>query len=115
MTATSCQTKSLHVGSDKSNLNCNKDYDNGEKLANQYIIGKDTVCRVRQRRYSTKKKPTPESINDILNPLNRFESRLLVLAEQDSKLNEINDKLTRLADNNDRIVTESSQPGVPDM
>jgi hypothetical protein len=44
--------------------------------------------------------------------LDRFESRL---EEQDSKLNEIGDKITRLAKNNDRTVTESSQPGVPGM
>jgi hypothetical protein len=93
-------------------LNCNRDYDSGErKLANQYIIGKDTVCRVEAANI-TKNKPAIEFINDILNPLDRFESRL---AKQDSKLDEINDKLTRLADNNDRTVTEGSQQGVPDM
>jgi hypothetical protein len=74
-------------------------------------MGKDTVCRVEERKHLAKK-PAPEFINDIFNPLDRFESRL---EEQDSKLNEINDKITRLAKNNDRTVTESSQPGVPGM
>jgi hypothetical protein len=69
---------------------------------------------VEERKHPAKK-PAPEFINDIFNPLDRFESRL---AEQDSKLNEINDKLTRLANNNDKTLTESSQQitdGVSDM
>jgi hypothetical protein len=72
-------------------------------------MGKDTVCRVEERKHSARK--PAEFINDIFNPLDGFESRL---AEQDSKLNEINDKITRLANNTDRTVTGSLQQGVPE-
>jgi hypothetical protein len=87
-----------------------------DNLFSIYIksMGKDTVCRLEERKHPAEK-PAIEFVNDIFNPLDRFEARF---SEQDSKLNEITDKLTRLVDDNSRTITESSQQiseGVADM
>ena len=58
-------------------------------------MGKDTVCRVEQRKHLAGK-PVIEVINDILNPLDRFERKFI---EHDTKLDEIKDTLTRLVNN----------------
>ena len=74
----------------------------------------NTICRLDERKHPAEK-PAIEFVNDIFNPLDRFEARF---SEQDSKLNEITDKLTRLVDDNSRTITESSQQiseGVADM
>ena len=68
-------------------------------------MAKDTVCRVDERKHPSSTTAI-EFINDVLNPLDRVEARF---AEQDSKLNEINDKLTRLANNNNKTIAEGSQ------
>jgi hypothetical protein len=71
-------------------------------------MGKHTVCRLEEREHPTAEKPTIEFVNDIFNPSDRFERKF---AEQDSKLNEINDTLRRLAndDDNNKTITESSR------
>jgi hypothetical protein len=68
-----------------------------DHLFSVYIksMGKDTVCRVEQRKHLAGK-PVIEVINDILNPLDRFERKF---TEHDTKLNEIKDTLTRLVNN----------------
>jgi hypothetical protein len=68
-------------------------------------MGKDTVYRIEERK-NPSSATAMEFINDALNPLERFEVRF---AEQDSKLNEINDKLTRLENNNSKTIAEGSQ------
>jgi hypothetical protein len=60
-------------------------------------MGKDTVCRVEQRKYSVDK-PAIEAINDIFNPADRFAAQL----------DEINHKLTILV-NNHRNATGNPQ------
>jgi hypothetical protein len=52
-------------------------------------MGKHTVCRLEQRKHPAEK-PAIDFINDIFNPSDRFERKF---AEQDSKLNEVNDTL----------------------
>lgn len=69
-------------------------------------MGKHTVCRLEERKHPTTKRPSIEFVNDIFNPSDRFEGRF---AEQDSKLNEINDTLRRLGNNNSMTIAESSQ------
>ena len=70
-------------------------------------MGKHTVCRLEERKHPTAEKPAIEFVNDTFNPSDRFERKF---AEQDSKLNEINDTLRRLANNNsNKTITESSQ------
>jgi hypothetical protein len=71
-------------------------------------MGRHTVCRLEEREHPTAEKPTIEFVNDIFNPSDRFERKF---AEQDSKLNEINDTLRKLAndDDNNKTITESSR------
>jgi len=70
-------------------------------------MGKHTVCRLEEREHPTAEKPTIEFVNDIFNPSDKFERKF---AEQDSKLNEINDTLRRLAnDDNNKTIAESSR------
>jgi hypothetical protein len=71
-------------------------------------MGRHTVCRLEEREHPTAEKPTIEFVNGIFNPSDRFERKF---AEQDSKLNEINDTLRRLAndDDNNKTITESSR------
>ena len=56
-------------------------------------MGKHTVCRLEERKHPVAEKPAIEFVNDIFNPSDRFERRF---AEQDSKLNEVNESLKRL-------------------
>jgi hypothetical protein len=56
-------------------------------------MGKNTVCRIEERKHPVTNKPAIAFIDDIFNPANRIEIKF---AEQDIKLQEINDKLTRL-------------------
>jgi hypothetical protein len=76
-----------------------------DHLFSVYIksMGKDTVCRVEQRKHLAGK-PVIEVINDIFNPLDRFERKF---TEYDTKLNEIKDTLTRLVNN--RGISRSPQ------
>jgi hypothetical protein len=76
-----------------------------DHLFSVYIksMGKDTVCRVEQRKHLAGK-PVIEVINDIFNPLDRFERKF---TEHDTKLNEIKDTLTRLVNN--RGISRSPQ------
>lgn len=78
-----------------------------DRLFSIYIksMGKNTVCRIEERTHPTTNKPAIAFIDDIFNPSNSFEIKF---AEQDIKLQEINDKLTRLV-----MITEHSQK-VPD-
>jgi hypothetical protein len=70
-------------------------------------MGKQTVCRLEEREHPTAEKPTIEFVNDIFNPSDKFERKF---AEQDSKLNETNDTLRRLANyDNNKTITESSR------
>ncbi|HET7284674.1 MAG TPA: hypothetical protein VFI70_08305 [Nitrososphaeraceae archaeon] len=68
-----------------------------------------------ERKHPTAEKPAIEFVNDTFNPSDRFEARF---ANQDGKLNEINEKLTRLSNNNSMTIAESSKQiseGVADM
>ena len=70
-------------------------------------MGKHTVCRLEERKHPSAEKPAIEFLNDTFNPSDRFERKF---AEQDSKLNEINDTLRRLAnDDSNKTITESSR------
>ena len=66
-----------------------------DHLFSMYIksMGKHTVCRLEERKHPAAEKPAIEFVNDIFNPSDRFERKF---AEQDSKLNEVNDSLKRL-------------------
>jgi hypothetical protein len=70
-------------------------------------LGKDTVCRVEERKHS-RDKPAVDVIDDVFNPIERVERRL---AEHDTKLDEINGKLTILVNN--KGVTGSKQSEIP--